>query len=146
MARWIRIGLITGAVCVFVSVIGMVQGFNDRNVLADVVTLGYVLLGVAMALGGYLAARPEGKPGDQAAPVPGSTLARGAGVGLLSGGLLAALVVVDSLVSLRSVFVNVTPVLIHILTFGQGTALGGSSRAWPGRACGCSTPGAGGSS
>jgi branched-chain amino acid transport system permease protein len=124
MARWVRIGLIAGVVCLFVSVIGMVQRFNDRNVLGDAVTLGYVLLGVALALGGYLAGRPQAAPGETAEAAPARIVGMGAGAGLLGGALLAGLIVLTTLVNVRAVFVNVTPPLIDILSFGQGTALG----------------------
>jgi branched-chain amino acid transport system permease protein len=113
----LKIGLIGGGVAVFVSLVGMVEAFGGRDIVAGVISMGQTLL-VALTLTiGFIAASRAG----QAA---GLNLASGALAGVLTGALLAALVWIGASINLRPIFVNASPALFEILTFGQppGTA------------------------
>jgi branched-chain amino acid transport system permease protein len=114
-----RIGLIAGVVAASVSVIGMVETFDQRDLITNILTLGQVLLFIPPAAAGFLAARlqPEEKRVE----------------GIVSGiiaGFFAALPVVAVILltviapDIRDKLVNVSPALIEILTFGQGEAVG----------------------
>ena len=67
---------------------------------------------------GYLAAKRAGR--DE----PGRALIHSFLAGLIVGGLVALLIIVGNLVSLRKVFINASPMLYKLLTFDQGTDAG----------------------
>ena len=114
-----RIGLLSGVVAASVSAIGMVQTFDQRDLITGILTLGQVLLFTASGMAGYFAAKHY------------SSSQRGASV--LSGiiaGFLAALPVLGIVLlfvlfpTIRTKLVNVSPALIQTLTFGMETGLG----------------------
>lgn len=115
----VRIGLILGTVVLLASAIGMVQKFDERDLIAGILTLGQLLLYIPALYAGYLTVGGE----KRHAPLP-----------TLFGGLLAGLVTSLPVIGLiflasawpeiRSYFVNVSPALIEILTFGQGPVVG----------------------
>jgi branched-chain amino acid transport system permease protein len=109
-------GAIWGAIAVFVSVIGMVEAFAVRQIVAGVLSLGMALLLFTGLAPGYQAA---GRPASERRTV---RLASGALAGAFAGVVLAGLVVLGSLVKLRQIFVNVTPELFSLLSFGHGLA------------------------
>lgn len=114
-----RVGLIAGIVAVSMSAIGMVEAFNERDVITNMVTLGQVLLYITPLIGGYLAVVPE--EGTK----PGPTLAYGLIAGFLTAVPLVCLVFLTIMFpSIRDKLVNVSPTLIELLTFGQGPVLG----------------------
>jgi branched-chain amino acid transport system permease protein len=113
-----RTGLILGIVAVFVALMGVVVDFNEMEVIGGVIGLGHtilLLIGVAV---GYAAVRGEEK---RTYPEVGLM---GAVAGLLTGGMLALLVLLIQSVNLRPVFINATEDLIAALTFNQGLGLG----------------------
>jgi len=117
--RAIQIGLIMGVVVLMASVIGMVQTFDERDLIANLLTLGQLLLFAPAFYAGFLAA---GK-GERRAPAP-TLLA-----GLLAGALAAVPAVLlvglaTVWTNIRDYFINVSPQLIEILTFGRGPVIG----------------------
>ncbi|CUS03299.2 Leucine/isoleucine/valine transporter permease subunit [Candidatus Promineifilum breve] len=110
----VKLGLIMGVVVLVASVIGMVQTFDERDMIENLLTLGQLLLFTPAFYAGFTAAgKHEGR-----APVP-SLLA-----GALSGALAAVPVVgliglAGWWTTIRDYFVNVSPQLIEILTFGR---------------------------
>ena len=116
--RVIQIGLIMGVVVLTASMIGMVQTFDERDLIENLLTLGQVLLFAPALYAGYLAA---GK-------AEGQSLARLL-AGVLAGGLAAVppilLIWLTTVwTTIRDYFVNVSPQLIEILTFGRGPGVG----------------------
>ncbi len=110
--RVIQIGLIMGVIVLMTSVIGMVQTFDERDLLENLLTLGQVLLFAPALYGGFLAA------GKAEGPSLPRLLA-----GVLAGGLAALppillIWVTTFWTNIRDYFVNVSPQLIEILTFG----------------------------
>ena len=114
-AEAIRQGLIWGGVAVFLAMVGMVDTFAERQIVAGVISLGLLLLVLTALVMGYQVAR---RAGGRAAMV----LLRGALAGALAGALVAALVWVASVVNLRAMFVSATPRLFALLSFGRGPA------------------------
>ncbi len=55
LRRAVNVGLIAGLVAVSISAIGMVEAFNERDVITDILTLGQVLLFSTALVGGFLA-------------------------------------------------------------------------------------------
>ena len=118
--RVIQMGLILGLVVLITSVIGMVQTFDERDMIAGLLTLGQLLLFAPAFYGGFIAAGKD----ERRAPL--STLL----AGLLAGALAAVPVVLliglaTAWTTIRDYFVNVSPQLIEILTFGR-EPLGGA--------------------
>lgn len=114
-----RIGLIFGIVAASVSAIGMVQTFDERDLITGVLTLGQVLLFAASGLAGFFAARHYG-PDNR-----GASLLSGAIAGFLASLPVLGLVLLSVLFpNIRNQLVNVSPALISILTFDMGPTVG----------------------
>jgi branched-chain amino acid transport system permease protein len=118
MKQALKIGLIGGVVEILLSLIGMVEAFSQRDIIAHVISMGHTLLVIVALFMGYLAAKRT--------PTAGSlkVLANSFISGLIVGGLVSLLVIVGNLINLRKVFVNAMPVLYELLTFKQGTQIG----------------------
>jgi branched-chain amino acid transport system permease protein len=113
-ARLLQQGLAWGAAAVFVALIGMVEAFAARQVVAGVVSLAMLLLFVAGFAPGYAAAA-----GGAQRPLV-ARLGNGVAAGAVAGAVLAALVVLAGLVNLRHVFINASPALFALLSGGAG--------------------------
>jgi branched-chain amino acid transport system permease protein len=115
----IKVGLIMGAVGVLLSLIGMVEAFSQRSVISEVISMGHTLLLLVALFGGYLAAQRATRT-ESAYPILTSLLS-----GLVAGGVLSLLVLLGSVVNLRKIFINASPLLYGLLTFdlepGGGT-------------------------
>jgi Na+/proline symporter len=81
-------GLIGGLVVVIMSLIGLVQAFNTRDLIGDVLPLGLAFLLVAFFTISYVTIR-------KVKPSPKEGLIAGAILGASSGLVLAAMVVVQ---------------------------------------------------
>ena len=120
----VRLGAISGISAALVAATGIVAAFAERTIF-DRVTLGYVLLALVPFAFAYQAAKPSrAQRGAEASPAGASTVAAGALVGLLTGVVVAAGIVLVNEVNVRRVLQNVSPALVDILTFGRGTAAG----------------------
>jgi branched-chain amino acid transport system permease protein len=112
----IKIGLIAGIFAVAVSAIGMVEAFNGRDVIAKTLTFGQLLLFAASVGAGYLAARQSAETN------PARQVLRGLVAGLVAGLPMALFIFLPiAWPSVRDSLVNVSPVLMEIITFGQLT-------------------------
>jgi branched-chain amino acid transport system permease protein len=109
-----KIGLIGGAIALYLCLVGIIPVFHSRQLIAGVITLGQVALFGSMAIPGAVAAR-------RARTTREAVLAGGA-AGLITGGALTLLVVVGSVVNLRAMFLNASPELYSMLTMGLGVA------------------------
>ena len=119
LRRATNVGLIAGVVAVSMSAIGMVEAFNERDVITNLLSLGQVLLYSAPLIGGYMAVDPDKETKG------GPTLVYGLVAGVVTAIPLIALVFLTLLFpNIRDSLVNVSATLIGILTFGQGLFLG----------------------
>lgn len=115
----IRFGLIAGAVALSVSAIGMVQTFDERDIITGVLTLGQLLLYSAALIAGYFSWERSDKVSV------GGAILRGAIAGVLTAVPVIALIfLTQAWTTIRQSFVNVSPALINILTFEQGPTTG----------------------
>ena len=106
-----KYGLIAGIAILFVSLVGMVESFDERDVISGILTLGRSLL-LLISLGmGYAVAI------KLSAASIGKRLAGAAGVGLISAVLVAGLVLLNDVINIRAVLINTSPALMKILTF-----------------------------
>jgi branched-chain amino acid transport system permease protein len=110
--RAIKIGAVAGAVLVYLALIGIIEEFDNRYIVA-----GYVTVGNVLWLGPLVAAGYRASAGVKS---PVRALNLGAVAGVVASLALAALVLVGEAVELRAMFVNATPALYEILTFGRG--------------------------
>ena len=117
--RVIQVGLIMGVVVLIASVIGMVQTFDERDMIAGLLTLGQLLLFAPAFYGGYIVAGKD----ERRAPVP--VLLAGLLAGALAAVPVALLVALAGFwTTIRDYFVNISPQLIEILTFGRESLAG----------------------
>ncbi len=115
----LKFGLLAGLVVTYVATIGMVATFSRRELIAGVVTLGQVLL-ISPPLGiAYLTAR------KMAGESSGKILSAGAVIGLMTALPLIGLIILAMNTNIRTMFVNISPQLVNILTFGQDSVFVG---------------------
>jgi branched-chain amino acid transport system permease protein len=118
----VRMGLLGGVTSVFVSAIGMVQEFNERELIGGL-TLGRLLLLAIPFVFGYVAGKPPPALEGFAAPRVGlRNVLAGAIAGILTGAVMVAFCVFIYNFDVRDTFINITPQLVRtdprILTYG----------------------------
>ncbi|OGO48662.1 MAG: hypothetical protein A2W37_14595 [Chloroflexi bacterium RBG_16_63_12] len=111
----VRIGLLGGVVALYLCLTGLVGVFSDRPLITGIISLGHTLLVLAGLITGYVGASRA--PAGQGRPVLGGGL-----VGLITGVMLALLILIGGQVNLRAVLLNASPALYSLLTFSQGVA------------------------
>lgn len=111
----IRIGLLGAGIAIFLCLVGIVPVFHARPLIKDVISLGQTALVLTLLGTGVVAARTaEVRSGMAALP--------GALAGSIAGAGLTALVILGEFINVRFVFLNASPLLYEILTFGNGLA------------------------
>jgi len=109
----VKVGVIGGVAALIIALVGMVESFNRRDIIADVVTMGQVLLLVVGIMMGYIAAKRTTR--DES-----TTRSLNAVIGsLVTSAFLALLVRVGNSINLRNVLVNASPKLYKLLTLGH---------------------------
>jgi branched-chain amino acid transport system permease protein len=124
--RAVQIGLIAGVVGVYVCAIGMVEKFDERDLINESLTLGYLLLLLVPFLAGFVVSR---RPAEGEAS-KSTVLVSAVVAGLASAALMVLFIgIVKFLegaeVNVREIFISVSPTLLDtILLFGRGTVSG----------------------
>ncbi|MEX2030420.1 MAG: hypothetical protein WD906_05560 [Anaerolineales bacterium] len=108
----LRIGGFCSIAAVLLSLVGLVERLDERDIIAGIISLGQAFLVAASVLAGFLIARQHGR---QAA---GGGLLFSAVAGAIPGIALGLLLVVGEQVDLRAVLINASPDLYGILSFG----------------------------
>jgi branched-chain amino acid transport system permease protein len=111
----IRVGLLGAGIAIFLCLVGIVPVFHARPLIKDVISLGQTTLVAALLGTGVVAARTAGV-GSRLAILPGAL------AGSIAGAGLTALLLIGELINMRAVFLNASPLLYEILTFGNGVA------------------------
>jgi branched-chain amino acid transport system permease protein len=122
LRRATRAGAVGGIVVLYLGAVGMIEQFDVRALISDVVTLGKVLLAVPAFVVGYLAVRPRVRRGGVERLTPGAAVVTGAGAGAVSGAITALGIVLVHVLgadSVRAIFISVSPTLLDMMTFGQ---------------------------
>jgi branched-chain amino acid transport system permease protein len=123
--RWspiIKVGLLGGVVAIYLALVGILTALAGRAIITGVISLGQVILLSVYILFGYTAAQRAAAKQAKAPVV--WCLFSGALAGLIISLFLAALVVIAPLIDLRSIFINASPDLFELLTFGLGAPTG----------------------
>jgi branched-chain amino acid transport system permease protein len=113
----IKVGLIAGVTAVLLGLIGMVEAFNQRDIINEMITMGHTLLLMTAVLMGYLSAKKTTSRG--------LSLLNSGVCGLVVSVCLYALVLLGNVINLRAMFINASPVLYNMITLGQGLGTGG---------------------
>lgn len=147
-----NIGLFGGAAAVYVSAIGMVETFAQRNLLGTFINLGTVLLLTGALTTGFFVARsilkgtvsfrfrPElllfssigvdiklqedEKQQERTQAIAWRILAAAAFAGFIASLPNIFLIILASTINLRTIFVNISPALVELITFNNGLVLG----------------------
>ncbi len=121
LAPALRIGLVGGVVTFFMGVVGMLETFGKRQVIYGVLDMGHLIIFVAFYLTAYYALRRE--PGQVGRSQ--QRIIEGAVVGLINAtGLVVLASILTILPAIRNMFINMTPALLDLLTYGQGIVVG----------------------
>jgi branched-chain amino acid transport system permease protein len=115
-SKWfiaIQIGFVGGIAAILMSLVGMVEEFAKRDIIAGVIEMGQTLLLMALLGAGYFASRRSPSERSFLRVIEGGLA--GATVALL----LWVLIQLIEPLSLRTIFLNASPALIKILTFGR---------------------------
>lgn len=114
----LQLGLLGGAIAVLLSLVGMVASFGERYIVDGWFTMGQVLFLAPILFLSYTCVK-------RISPQPSWILLLcGLLSGLVGSALLAALVIIGQAVNLRAMFVNASPELFGLLTFGVEGAAG----------------------
>ena len=118
LRKGLRRGWIVGSVVLLVALVGMVEAFTKRQLVAGWLDQGQVAwLGVIL-LGGFVAARDLLGRGEDRPPA-GAALVAGAASGFASGLLVVLLLVLGTQLDLGEVFDKARPALYELLSLGR---------------------------
>ena len=120
-----RIGLIAGVGMLYVAAVGLVAAFSGRAIVDGVITVGRLLLFIPSVYAGVYVVRQNLVGAAMGPRILGTAVA-----GALSAVPLALVFVLEALfnsqdLSLREVFVNISPALQDVLFYGQSNLLVG---------------------
>ena len=105
----IQLGLIGGVVAILASLIGMVESFHARDIIAGQMSMGETLLLLILIGFAYSSSR------DAQAPFS-TRVTSGVITGVATSFMIVLFVMLGAVVNLRSIFVNASPALYKILT------------------------------
>jgi branched-chain amino acid transport system permease protein len=119
----LKVGVVGGVVGIYLAMTGILERFDSRPIVTDVISLGYFLLVATYVVSGYMASRSR----DDETVGPGTILALGLTAGAAAGAMLALFIVFFDVVwdTPRSVFVSLSPNLLEtILELSRGVVGG----------------------
>jgi branched-chain amino acid transport system permease protein len=110
----VKTGLLGGLITVLLSLMGMVEAFSQRQIVSDILSMDQSLLGGAVVFMAYFAAKRTTSSHPLWVVINSLTC------GFVTAGMLMLLLLIGHVINLRSVFVNASPVLYQLLSFGHG--------------------------
>lgn len=125
----LKTGLLAGFIIVFTGAVGMMESFNDRQVIRDWLTLGQMLIFFPPIIAAFLHAQhKENYPGATSLSDenPGGTIISGISIGLVASLPVLALIIITNVIDVRGMFININNDLIEILTLQNDSQLTGS--------------------
>lgn len=114
--KTVQIGLIGGLVGVLIALVGMVEEFDKRDIVAGALSMGWTLLLLTALFSGYLAA---GATSRNTFSIAGSAIS-----GAVFAAVMSVLAWMVDFFNTRDILVNASPGLVKILTFEQGIPVG----------------------
>jgi branched-chain amino acid transport system permease protein len=118
----IKTGLMGGVAALLLALMGIVEASHGRPVISGVVSLGQTLLLLTFVLACTVAVRRARS--NQETPPRWRLFVSGALAGLMVSIFLVVLVLVGSVINMRTVFIQASPGLYSLLTLGLGTGVG----------------------
>lgn len=111
-------GLVVGLIMWYLSGVGLIGAFADREVVTEYLSLGQLMLLAPLLLGGYAVARQAGSIVQR--------LTIGAAAGAVGGGVFALgiLVVLALSPGIRDVFIRINEILLNFILFDLEPAPG----------------------
>ena len=123
MNRAVKLGLSGGVAMVLICAIGMVAAFQPRMLIDPILPLGTFFLYLLAFVFGWMASQPPATlEGFEPAKAGSRNLLAGALAGVLGGLCVGLLLIVITIWDLRGVFINLSPQLAEILSFGLPVA------------------------
>jgi len=119
LARVAKLGGLAGGVLLYLSLVGMIASFVNRDIIYKTLSLGASLILISNYAFGYLTAK-QTNGGKALNAVLGGVI-----VGLISTIMLSILVVLAGSLNLRAMFVNASPDLVKALSFGYENTMSG---------------------
>jgi len=110
----IKNGLLSSLITILLSLMGMVEAFSQRQIVSGILSMDYTLLATMVVFLSYVAAKRTGRA------EPGWVVINSLTCGFVTAGMLMLLLVIGDVINLRAVFVNASPALYQILSFGHG--------------------------
>lgn len=110
----LQLGLIGGLVGILIALVGMVEEFDRRDIVAGVITMGRTLLLLTALVTAYFAAAHSSEGNSL------TGILAGAISGLIFAVMMGLLALAIENFNLRPILVNASPPLVRILTFEQG--------------------------
>ena len=120
--RAVVAGLVGGAAVIHVSLVGMVHGFQGRDLISDLLSVGSLLPILIAIIVGARAGGPMRHP--HIVPAGARAISMGAVAGLVMGLVTAALMLFIEFVDVRWILSNATPATVNELSYGQGAFVG----------------------
>jgi len=120
-------GLLFAFAALYVTLVGIVTTFADRDIIEDVITLGEGILLVTFTFAGYIGARRA--PAGPLNAIIGATLS-----GLMAGGVLSLLLILGPMLDLRDYFPNAGPDLYNLISGAEYFGLENTREMWNGAA------------
>ena len=125
----IRNGLLGGGIAFYLSAIGMTELFSERYLIGDFLSTGQLFVAIGGLTAGILTARAYKEENRFSAFLKSLISGVISSIPLLVLIFLIQVLVVrqigeDVVFTWRDMFVNFSPALVEILTFGQGLAVG----------------------
>ncbi|KAA3656563.1 MAG: leucine/isoleucine/valine transporter permease subunit [Chloroflexi bacterium] len=118
----IRWGLLAGVILLSISAIGMVEAFNERDIITGVFAMGQLVILSGPLLATYFLTRPKTEDENRNAA---QMILRGFVIGVLTAVPVVILILVTLVwTNIRDFLVNVSPALVEILTFGLTPIVG----------------------
>jgi branched-chain amino acid transport system permease protein len=127
----LQYGILGSVVALYVSAVGIVQTFSQRNLVGSFISLGHIFLVIGAVGAGILSARAmkNDNTGNRDAAIGGVI------AGMISSVFLVLLTVIiqvfviqvgqgEAVFKLREMFINFSTELLNFLTFGQGLVFG----------------------
>ncbi len=116
----IKLGLIAGVIALCSGMIGLIEAFDGRDIVTNIFSLGQLLLYSIPIIAGYLAAQKYAEDTTQSRLITGDIAGAMTGVPIF---ILLLITLVWT--GIRTAFINVSPTLVGLFTFGTGNAVVG---------------------
>lgn len=106
-------GWTSGLVTLSIAALGLAELFAKRNIVAGMLTMGQVMIFITSIVMVYNFTKNLNSEQRKTAPLFGAV------IGTVTAIPLIALIFLSSIFDIRNIFVNVSPSLINLLSFGQ---------------------------